>query len=99
MAAYNAAIRSRLNDLFATVGREARSPSKSELWKRIVGDTEMMRALLQAYGSAAGAPYDFASDPAAEYGRFLKARALAARFPLSLAAPADGWTRSWRSRP
>jgi hypothetical protein len=90
VAAYNRSVRQSLNELFAAVGRD--HPSKGAMWARVVQNPELMKALVQAYAVAGGSPYDFTLDPAAEYGRFLAARALAEKHPLDLAMPDLGWT-------
>lgn len=91
-SAYNAAIRARLNELFAAVGKDARAPGKRDLWERVLDNPSLLKAVLDAYVHAGGSPYDFATDPAAEYGRFLQARKLASQHPLQLSRPSAGWT-------
>ena len=92
VAAYNQSVRDSLNELFASIGREHSAPTKGDLWARVVQNPELMKALVQAYATAGGAPYDFTLDPAAEYGRFIAARTLAAKHPLNLVVPTSGWT-------
>jgi hypothetical protein len=89
---YNESVRGRLNELFATVGREAQEPSKQTLWDRVKQRPELLAAILEAYEAAVGEPYDFANDPAAELRRFIDAQKAARQAPLALLAPAGGWT-------
>lgn len=91
VAQYNAAVRSKVNELFASVAQGAR-PSKADLWDRVSNDPELVKALVRAYHEVHGKPYDFVVDPAAEYGRVLNARELAAQHPLVLTKPTTGWT-------
>ena len=89
---YNEAVRGRLNELFATVGREAQEPSKQTLWERVRQRPDLLAAILEAYEAAVGEPYDFSNDPAAELRRFIDAQKAARQAPLALAAPSAGWT-------
>jgi hypothetical protein len=90
VAAYNNAIRQRINDLFASVGKD-RAP-KETLWHRIKGEPKLMQALVEAYLAAGGSPYDFSLDPAAEGRRYIEAQQMAVQFPLKLEQPKGGWT-------
>ena len=91
VAQYNASVRSKINELFATVAK-GRRPSKAQLWDRVRHNPDLIKALLQVYRDAHADPYDFYLDSAAELRRFLSAQDLAAKHPLTIHKPVQGWT-------